>query len=119
MLAVLTQQHIRRGKRLPLWDAVPETASRVRMRIETVIAAAKSKAMGSVNPEIRAMWKEHHNPAKWEDGLEHWLGKGKQSKGHHAAMAFADAPGFVQELQPKDRLFGKGAHARWKFPKAI
>lgn len=101
VLGVLKQQHIRRGKRLPLWDAVPETASRVRMRIETVIAAAKSKAMGSANPEIKALWKDHHNPAKWEDGLEHWLGKGKQSKGHHAAMAFADVPGFVQELQTK------------------
>ncbi|RUU11065.1 site-specific integrase [Mesorhizobium sp. USDA-HM6] len=101
VLSVLQQQHMRRGKRLPLWDAVPETASRVRMRIETVIAAAKSKAMGSANPEIKAMWKDHHNPAKWEDGLEHWLSKGKQSKGHHAAMAFADVPGFVQELQTK------------------
>ncbi|RUV62634.1 site-specific integrase [Mesorhizobium sp. M1A.F.Ca.IN.022.02.1.1] len=107
VLAVLQQQHIRRGKRLPLWDAVPETASRVRMRIETVIAAAKSKSMGSANPDIKAMWKDHHNPAKWEDGLEHWLGKGKQSKGHHAAMAFADVPGFVQQLQTKTDFSAK------------
>lgn len=102
VLSILQQQHIRRGKRLPLWDAVPETASRVRMRIETIIAAAKSKALGSANAETKALWKDHHNPAKWEDGLQHWLGKkGKQFKGNFAAMAFADVPAFVQELQTK------------------
>ncbi|MEI9421512.1 tyrosine-type recombinase/integrase [Mesorhizobium sp. Cs1299R1N1] len=102
VLSVLQQPHIRRGKKLPLWDAVPETASRVRMRIETIIAAAKSKALGSANPETKALWKDHHNPAKWEDGLQHWLGKkGKQFKGNFAAMAFADVPAFVQELQTK------------------
>jgi hypothetical protein len=56
-------------------DTVPDTASRVRMRIETIIATAKSKALGSANPEIKALWKDHHNPAKWEDELQHWLGK--------------------------------------------
>ncbi|MER9258996.1 tyrosine-type recombinase/integrase [Mesorhizobium sp. M0619] len=102
VLAVLQQPHIRHGKRLPLWDAVPETASRVRMRIETVIAAAKSKALGSANPQIKALWKDHSNPAKWEDCLEHWLGKkGKQSKGHHAAMAFVEVPAFMQALRNK------------------
>lgn len=102
VLVVLQQSHIRRGKRLPLWDAVPETASRVRMRIETVIAAAKSKALGSANTQIKALWKDHSNPAKWEDGLEHWLGKkGKQSKGHHAAMPFTEVPAFMQALRSK------------------
>jgi integrase len=102
VLSVLQQSHIRRGEQLPLWDAVPETASRVRMRIETIIAAAKSKALGSANPEIKALWKDHHNPAKWEDGLQHWLGKkGKQFKSHFAAMPFADVPAFAQELQTK------------------
>lgn len=108
ILSVLQQPHVRRGQRLPLWDAIPETASRVRMRIETIIAAAKSKALGSARHDIKALWKDHHNPAKWEDGLQHWLGKkGKQFKGNFAAMPFADAPAFMRELRTKNDFSAK------------
>lgn len=92
---VLQQPHDENGT---LWTNVRETASRVRTRIEIVIAAAKAKGLS--NPETRQLWKDHHNPAQWQDNLEHWL-NGKRSKGHFEAMEFKDAPEFVKELTAK------------------
>lgn len=111
ILRVLQQPHRRRNgvKVAPLWEAVPETASRVRMRLETVIAAAKSKATGSADRETRALWQNHVNPARWEDGLEHRLTKGgRAAKQHHAAMPYGDLPAFFCELS-KDRDFSAKA----------
>lgn len=108
VLKVLQQPHRRNGKIEPLWQAIPETASRVRMRIETVIAAAKSRGIGSADPATRALWAHHHNPAKWEDGLQHWLGKnGKAGRKHHAAMTYAEAPAFFQLLRTKSDFSAK------------
>lgn len=94
VLGVLQQKH---GAGT-LWANVRETASRVRTRIETVIAAAKAKGLS--NPETRQLWKDHHNPAQWQDNLEHWL-NGKRSKGHFEAMDFKDVPVLVKELSEK------------------
>jgi integrase len=63
-----------------------------------VIGAAKAKGLS--NPETRDIWSAHHNPARWEDNMKHWL-NGKQSKGHFPAMDWNDAPTFMQELQQK------------------
>ena len=91
-------QHDRGGKKGALWANARETASRVRMRIETVIGAAKAK--GITNPETREIWINHHNPAQWKDHLEHWL-NGKQSRGHFDAMDWKDVPAFMMELRGK------------------
>lgn len=103
VLRVLQQSHKKRnsGKAVPLWEAVPETASRVRMRIEKVISAAKSKGIGSADRDIRALWSGHINPAKWSDGLEHWLVKDKSASSHFAALPYADVPSIVQDLLGK------------------
>lgn len=98
VLGILQQPHVRKGKTGTLWTNARETASRVRTRIETVIAAAKAKGLS--NPETRELWNNHHNPARWEDNLQHWL-NGKQSKKHFNAMDWNDAPAFVKELQLK------------------
>ena len=73
----------------PLWSSKPETASRLRQRIEGVLDAAKAKGHRS-----------GENPARWRGHLKHLLPKrSRLSKGHHAAMAYQDVPAFVQKLR--------------------
>ena len=78
----------------PLWQAKPETASRLRGRIEAVLDAAK--AQGHRTGE---------NPAAWRGHLTHLLSKrGKLSRGHHAAMDYRDVPAFVAKLRECDTI---------------
>ena len=78
----------------PLWQAKPETASRLRGRIEAVLDAAK--AQGHRTGE---------NPAAWRGHLAHLLSKrGKLSRGHHAAMDYRDVPAFVAKLRECDTI---------------
>jgi integrase len=78
----------------PLWLAKPETASRLRGRIERVLDAAKAK--GHRNGE---------NPALWRGHLSNLLPKAKKlSRGHHAAMDFREVPAFVGELRARQAV---------------
>ncbi len=78
----------------PLWQAKPETASRLRGRIEAVLDAAKAQGHRS-----------GENPAAWRGHLAHLLPKrGKLTRGHHAAMAYADVPAFVARLRKREAL---------------
>lgn len=104
VLDVLRQKHVRMGNAGTLWTNVRETASRVRTRIEIVIAAAKAKGLSS--RETRELWINHHNPAQWQDNLEHWL-NGRRSKGHFDAMDWKDLPSFVGELREKSDYSAK------------
>lgn len=103
VLRVLQQPHKKRkgSKAAPLWEAVPETANRLRMRIEKVISAAKSKGVGSADRDIRALWAGHVNPARWDDGLEHWLASNRNGTVHLKAVPYRDVPAIVQELLDK------------------
>jgi integrase len=84
VLAVLT----------PLWQTKPETASRLRGRIEAVLDAAKAQGHRS-----------GENPAAWRGHLSHLLPKrGKLTRGHHAAMAYQDVPAFVGRLRERDAI---------------
>jgi integrase len=98
VLGVLQQKHVRSGQSGTLWTNARETASRVRSRIQIVIAAAKAKGLS--NPRTKELWANHHNPARWEDNMQHWL-NGKQSKKHFDAMDWNEAPAFAQELGGK------------------
>jgi integrase len=78
----------------PIWKTKPETASRLRGRIEAVLDAARAK--GQI-PRNEA------NPARWRGHLDKLLPKRtKLSRGHHAAMDYADVPGFIAELRMRD-----------------
>ena len=80
----------------PLWDRAPETASRLRGRIQTVIEAAQ--ALGHI-PEDKA------NPARWRGHLDHLLPKPtKLSRGHQKALPYGDAPAFVKRLRSSDGM---------------
>lgn len=75
----------------PIWTKTPETAIRIRGRIEAVIDAAQ--AAGLID-EDRA------NPARWKGHLKHLLPKPAQlTRGHHAAMPWQDVPEFMSQLR--------------------
>ncbi|MCB1431834.1 MAG: tyrosine-type recombinase/integrase [Alphaproteobacteria bacterium] len=76
----------------PVWQEKPETARRIRMRLERVLDAAKVRGLRSGD-----------NPARWRGHLDHLLPKhGKATKSHHAAMPFDEVPAFMAELAGKD-----------------
>ncbi len=80
----------------PLWGSVPETASRLRGRIETVLDAARARGLIGANEA---------NPARWRGHLDKLLPKRqKLTRGHHAAMPFADVPQFMASLQKRDAV---------------
>jgi integrase len=76
----------------PMWLEKPETASRLRQRIEAVLNAAKARG-----------YRAGENPAAWRGHLEHLLPKRPRlTKGHHAAMDYRDVPSFIQRLRSED-----------------
>jgi integrase len=73
----------------PIWQAKPETASRVRNRIELVLDAARARGLSN-GP----------NPAAWRGHLDKLLPKrSKASKSHHAAMDYRALPDFFKRLE--------------------
>jgi integrase len=77
----------------PLWLSRPETASRLRGRIEAVLDAAR--AQGHI-PASTA------NPARWRGHLNKILPKPRKlARGHHPAMPFDAVPEFIGQLRTK------------------
>ncbi len=82
----------------PIWKTKPETASRLRGRIERVLAAAAAKKLRGPG-----------NPAQWRGHLDQLLSKPKKlARGHHAAMPFADAPAFAKRLRDDPATAAQG-----------
>ena len=82
----------------PLWLKLPETASRLRGRIERVLDAAKAQGL-----------RTGENPARWRGHLDLLLPKRQQlTRGHHRAMVYADVAAFVAHLRTTS---GVAAHA--------
>lgn len=73
----------------PLWSAKPETARRVRGRIEAILDYARARG-----------WRVGENPARWRGHLDHLLpGKGKvASVKHHAALPWSEVPALMARL---------------------
>jgi integrase len=88
----------------PIWTRAPETASRLRGRIEAVLAAAQ--VAGHIDPD-------KPNPARWKGWLDHMLANPKKigERGNHAAMDWRDVPAFVAKL----RTMGSPASAALEF----
>lgn len=78
----------------PLWKATPETASRLRGRIERVLDAAGAKG-----------FRAGDNPARWKGHLDHLLpARQKLTRGHHRAMPFASLPVFIGRLAEREAM---------------
>jgi integrase len=78
----------------PIWQSLPETASRLRGRIERVLDFAKVRG-----------WRSGENPALWRGHLKSILpARLRLTRGHHAAMPYRDVPGFIQQLRGLEAL---------------
>ena len=82
----------------PIWASKNETASRVRNRIELIIAAAKARKRF-----------EGENPAQWKGHLDKLLAKRKQvaQVEHHAALPYSQLPTFWRNLETAEGMAAK------------
>jgi len=71
----------------PIWHTKSETASRVRGRIETILAAAIAKN-----------FRPRPNPAEWKNNLQPLLGTQRKSQGHFSALPYQDTPMVMEQL---------------------
>lgn len=77
----------------PIWTVKPETASRVRGRIEAVLDWAAARG-----------YREGENPARWRGHLENLLprpGKVKRVQ-HHAALPYYEIGAFMAKLRTQE-----------------
>ena len=83
----------------PIWTTKTETATRVRQRIESVLAWATVSG-----------YRTGDNPAQWKGRLEFALPKPSKVRKveHHAALNWQDVPAFMAQLRTRD---GMGARA--------
>jgi integrase len=77
----------------PIWSKKPETAGRVRGRIEKILGWAK------VNN-----YREGENPARWRDNLDQLLPKLSEVRKvrHHPALPYSELPAFMEKLRQED-----------------
>lgn len=81
----------------PHWVARPETACRLRNRIELVLDAATARGFRSGS-----------NPAAWRGNLKALLpARSKLSRGHHAALPYKEMAPFIADLRAKDGFAAK------------
>jgi integrase len=78
----------------PIWQRIPETASRLRGRIENVLDAAKVRG-----------FRDGPNPAAWRGHLKTLLpARARLTRGHHAALPYDDLPAFMAALRARQGL---------------
>ena len=77
----------------PIWAAKPETANRVRQRIEAVIDYASALGIRTGD-----------NPARWRGHLDHLLPKPKKVRAvvHHPALPHAQIADFITDLAKRE-----------------
>jgi integrase len=73
----------------PIWAKKPETASRVRGRIESVLDWAKARG-----------YRQGENPARWKGHLDHLLPARREVAvvEQYAALPYAELPAFMADL---------------------
>ena len=74
----------------PIWTKTPETASRVRGRIEKVLDWAKARG-----------YRSGENPARWKGNLAHLLPKQTIGVKHHAALPYVEIPTLMAKLSAR------------------
>jgi len=83
----------------PIWGTKPETAGRLRGRIEAVLDWARARG-----------FRQGENPARWRGHLDKLLPARRKLARvkHHAALPYAEIPSFMTELRARE---GVGARA--------
>lgn len=77
-----------------LWTRTPETAERLRGRIENVLDAAKAKG-----------YRSGENPARWRGHLDQLLPKRQRlRRGHHAALGYEAMPALMTDMRGRDAV---------------
>ena len=76
----------------PIWNEKPDTAGRVRGRIEAVLSWATVRE-----------YRTGDNPARWRGHLDNVLPKRSKVRPvkHHEALPYVEIPAFIAELQSK------------------
>ena len=79
----------------PIWATKTETATRLRGRIEAILAWATVRR-----------YRAGLNPARWKGHLDQLLAKPSrlQKVQHHAALPYSDAPGFMKLLHAQEGM---------------
>ena len=79
----------------PIWTAKPETAGRVRGRIESILDWAKVRG-----------YRAGENPARWRGHLDKLLPARSKVRRveHHAALPYAELPGFLVSLREQEGI---------------
>jgi len=79
----------------PIWNSKPETASRLRGRIEAILDWAKARG-----------YRDGENPARWRGHLDKLLpAKGKVSTvRHHKAIPYRELPSFMARLRSRAEI---------------
>src|SRR5271170_5553080 len=77
----------------PIWTEKPETASRVRGRIEAILDWATARG-----------YRQGENPARWRGHIENLLPKISKVRRveHHAALPYPETAAFMVELRQQD-----------------
>jgi integrase len=79
----------------PIWTTKPETASRVRGRVERILDWAKVNG-----------YRGGENPARWRGHLDHLLPSRTKVRAvtHHPALPYAEIGSFVAKLRERDAV---------------
>jgi integrase len=79
----------------PLWTTIPETASRIRGRIESVLDWARVRS-----------YRAGENPARWRGHLDHLLPARSKVRRveHHAALPYDAVGGFMAKLREESSI---------------
>lgn len=78
----------------PIWKTKPETASRVRGRIETILDAAKARG-----------YRQGENPARWRGHIALMLpARTRLSRGKHPALPYDEVNSFITDLNSRDAM---------------
>ena len=77
----------------PIWLSKPETAARLRGRIERILSAAITREM-----------RPAHNPAIWRGHLENIMPSQATSDKHHAALPYSQITTFLNNLRERDTV---------------
>ncbi len=82
----------------PIWTVKPETATRVRGRIEVILNAAKAQGL-----------RDGENPATWRGHLDQLLPPTSKVRRveHHAALPYRDVPAFMALLRSETGISAK------------